>query len=202
MKDKYSNQKIVLGIDRLDYIKGIPQKIAAFSNFLDEHPEYVEKVVLIQVAIPTRSDVDKYREIKSTVDELVGRINGKYGTPTYLPVVMMHQSISKALLAALYKTADVCMITSSRDGMNLVALEYMFLKGFSGEGRLIISEFAGASDSFIDAQKINPWDIKKSAGSIFTAISCKAKSCKIKDLKSSCAKHWAMRFVGKLNNLS
>lgn len=80
LKEQYSGMQIILGVDRLDYIKGIPQKIAAFSTFLEKNPDYIGKTVLIQVAIPTRSDVEKYKDLKSTVDELVGRINGKYGT--------------------------------------------------------------------------------------------------------------------------
>ena len=79
LRDQYAGKQIVLGVDRLDYIKGIPQKIAAFSTFLEKHPEHVGRTILIQVAIPTRSDVEKYKELKSIVDELVGRINGKYG---------------------------------------------------------------------------------------------------------------------------
>lgn len=80
---QYSNMQIILGVDRLDYIKGIPQKIAAFSTFLEKHPEHIGRTTLIQVAIPTRSDVEKYKELKSMVDELIGRINGKYGIYTY-----------------------------------------------------------------------------------------------------------------------
>jgi len=121
------NRKLILSVDRLDYTKGIPQRIEAFDLFLEENPEYKEKVTLVMVAVPSRTGVEAYMLLKKEVDELVGRINGKHGTIGWLPVWYLYRSLSFNLLAALYCVADVALVTPLRDGMNLIAKEFKLM---------------------------------------------------------------------------
>lgn len=125
LRRRFSEKRVMLGVDRLDMIKGIPQKLLAFEKFLDEHPEWREKVVLLQIAVPTRVEVTEYQRLRSTVHEVVGRINGRYGTLTHVPIMHLDKNLSFTELVALYAVTDVCLVTSLRDGMNLVSFEYV-----------------------------------------------------------------------------
>lgn len=120
LRRRFEGVKIIVGVDRLDYIKGVPQKLHAMEVFLDEHPEWIGKVVLVQVAVPSRQDVEEYQILRSECNELVGRINGRFGTVEFMPIHFMHRSIPFEELTALYALSDACLITSTRDGMNLV----------------------------------------------------------------------------------
>lgn len=120
LRRRFDGVKIIVGVDRLDYIKGVPQKLHAMEVFLDEHPEWIGKVVLVQVAVPSRQDVEEYQNLRASVNELVGRINGRFGTVEFMPIHFMHRSIPFEELTALYAVSDACLITSTRDGMNLV----------------------------------------------------------------------------------
>jgi trehalose 6-phosphate synthase len=135
LEEKFKGKKIIVGVDRLDYIKGVPQKLHAFDVFLTHHPEWRgkvplpqsitptdRKVVLVQVAVPSRGDVEEYQNLRATVNELVGRINGQYGSIEFMPIHFMHQSVNFTELVALYSVSDICLISSTRDGMNLVLL--------------------------------------------------------------------------------
>ena len=112
----------MIGVDRLDYIKGVPQKLQSFEIFLTQHPEWVGKVVLVQLAIPSRQDVEEYQNLRACVNELVGRINGRFGTIEHMPIHYLHKSVPVDELTAMYALADACLVTSTRDGMNLVSL--------------------------------------------------------------------------------
>ncbi len=169
LRRDFANQKIVLGVDRLDHIKGISLKLKAYEEFLERYPELAEKSLLLQVAVPSRSDVREYREMKRDIDGAVGRINGRFGTPHHTPIAYLAHPISPDELCALYKIADVILITSVRDGMNLVSHEYVACQG-DKSGVLILSEFAGASYVFPDALLVNPWDIQQVAKSIRDAL--------------------------------
>lgn len=147
-------QKVILSIDRLDYTKGITHRLEAFSIFLRRNPEYKGKVTLVLVAVPSRTQVDTYRQLKKKVDELVGRINGEYGTIDWTPIWYMYRSLPFASLASLYSIADVCLVTPLRDGMNLIAKEYIATRS-DGRGVLILSEMAGASKELGEAIIIN-----------------------------------------------
>lgn len=120
LKQRFKGVQIVVGIDRLDYIKGVPQKLHALEAFLTAHPEMVGKVVLVQVAVPSRGDVEEYQNLRASVNELVGRINGRFGTVEFMPIHFMHKSIPFNEMCALYAVADACLVSSTRDGMNLV----------------------------------------------------------------------------------
>jgi len=161
--------KLVLSVDRMDYTKGIPERLQAFECLLEEHPEYREKVTLILVAVPTRTHVDHYQELKRDVDELVGRINGKYGSIDWMPVWYLFRSVPFATLSAFYRSADVCLITALRDGMNLVAKEYVASRT-DGRGVLVLSETAGSSKELGEALAINAHDKRGTAEAIDQAL--------------------------------
>ncbi len=174
LKSAFLGKKIILGVDRLDYIKGLQNKFAAFSAFLGKYPDYKEKVVLIQVAVPTRLDVDNYTELRDIIYELAGKCNGLYGSSDNIPLHLINQSVNYCDLCALYQLADICLITSVRDGMNLVALEYVASQE-RAQGTLMLSEFTGASQSLGDAITINPWDIDGLADQIERALNLNAE---------------------------
>lgn len=120
LRRRFEGVKLIVGVDRLDYIKGVPQKLHAMEVFLEEHPEWIGKCVLVQVAVPSRQDVEEYQNLRAMVNELVGRINGRFGTVDWMPIHFMHRSVPFSELTALYTVSDACLITSTRDGMNLV----------------------------------------------------------------------------------
>ncbi|CAK9154700.1 unnamed protein product [Ilex paraguariensis] len=139
LKERFSGRKVMLGVDRLDMIKGIPQKILAFEKFLEENPEWRDKVVLLQIAVPTRTDVPEYQKLTCQVHEIVGRINGKFGTLSSVPIHHLDRSLDFHALCALYAVTDVALVTSLRDGMNLVSYEFVACQA-SKKGVLILSE--------------------------------------------------------------
>ena len=156
---KYSemteDRKIILSIDRLDYAKGILQRLEAFHQLLQENEAIKKQVSLILLVVPSRSKVESYKELKHQVDELVGKINGEHGTMGWTPVWYFYRAIPFASLSALYNISDICLVTSFRDGMNLVAKEYVASKT-NKKGVLILSELAGAASEMTEALIINP----------------------------------------------
>lgn len=165
----YPEKRIIVGVDRLDYTKGIPDKLRAFEELLRKNPRWRERAVLIQIAAPSRTGVAEYQRLKCEVDELVGRINGRYGTPSSMPVVYVNQSVSRSRLMGLYQAADIALVTPVRDGMNLVALEYVAARGDRG-GTLILSEFAGAAQHLPGARLVNPFDTSQVASTLLAAL--------------------------------
>lgn len=165
----FAGKRLLIGVDRLDYIKGVPHKLHAFDLFLSQHPEFQENTVLIQIAVPTRTDVEEYKNLRTTVNELVGRINSKYGRIEYTPLQFLYRSIGFQDLVALYRIADVCVVSSTRDGMNLVAYEYIATQ-VGRNGVLILSEFAGAAQSLNGAIIVNPWNTEELADAYYDAL--------------------------------
>ena len=135
----------MLGVDRLDMIKGIPQKLLGFEKFLSEHRDEVIEL-LVQIAVPTRTDVPEYQRLTSQVHEIVGRINGRFGTLGSVPIQHLDCSLAFTELCALYAVTDVCLVTSLRDGMNLVSYEFVSCQS-KNAGVLVLSEFAGAAQA-------------------------------------------------------
>ena len=131
LEQRFSGVKVIVGVDRLDYIKGVPQKLHALELFLTQHPEWIGKVVLVQLAVPSRQDVEEYQNLRATVNELVGRINGRFGTVEFMPIHFMHKSLQFDELCALYALSDVCLVTSTRDGMNLVSVHLCLSRSFA-----------------------------------------------------------------------
>jgi trehalose 6-phosphate synthase/phosphatase len=147
---------LILGVDRLDYSKGIIERFAGFERLLERHPEHRGRTTLVQIAVPSRTRVEEYRQLKRATDEAVGRINGKYGDGVWTPVQYITHSVQAAELAAYYRAADVALVTPLRDGLNLVAKEYVASRVDFG-GALVLSEFAGASEELPQAYIVNPY---------------------------------------------
>ncbi len=169
IRKKIGERRMILSIDRLDYTKGIPERLEIFDLFLEKNPEYREKVTLILVAVPSRTGVEHYRMIKRRVDELVGRINGKYGAIGWIPVWYLYRSVPFEKLMALYQLSDVALVTPLRDGMNLIAKEFVASKT-DGTGVLILSEMAGAAKELGEAIIVNPNNKEEIADAIKEAL--------------------------------
>lgn len=157
LRGRYQGRQILLAVDRLDYTKGIPERLRTYRRLLEKAPELRGKVGLVQVAVPSRERIFSYDALRREVNELVGEINGTFSTPDWTPVVYIRRGISRAQLAALYSTADVAWVTPLRDGMNLVSKEYVACKT-DGDGVLVLSEFAGAAEDLGEAYLVNPHD--------------------------------------------
>lgn len=166
---RYRGRKVLLAVDRLDYTKGVPERLRAYAHLLRSSPDLKEKVVLIQIAVPTREGINTYQDLRTEANRLVGEINGQLGTPEWTPLVYINRSIARTELVGLYKLADVCWVGSLRDGMNLVAKEYVACKP-EGDGVLVLSEFAGAAAEMGEALLINPFDEDRTAATIERAL--------------------------------
>ncbi len=169
IKDVFKGNKIVLSIDRLDYSKGILQRLQAFEMLLDTHPEYIDKLTLYMIVVPSRDAVPQYRELRDQIDKRAGNINGRYRTIGWTPIQYYYRSVSVETLSALYSAADVCLVTPMRDGMNLVSKEYVASRT-NNDGVLILSEMAGASKELIDAIIVNPNNVNEVCNAIIQAI--------------------------------
>jgi trehalose 6-phosphate synthase/phosphatase len=156
LRASFEGTRVLLGVDRLDYTKGIPSRLEAFSAFLERHPRWIGRVALVQVSVPSRVNVGEYRKIKREVDGLVGRINGRFGSPGFAPIHYIFRNLELPYLLALYRRADVALVTPVRDGLNLVCKEYVAAKG-SDPGVLVLSEFAGSATEMGGAILVNPW---------------------------------------------
>jgi trehalose 6-phosphate synthase/phosphatase len=166
---QFRGRKIILSIDRLDYTKGIPERLEAFEYFLRQYPEHRERVTLVVVAVPSRTAVDTYAVLKKRVDELVGKINGEFGTVGWVPIWYLYRSLPFHTLAAFYRLADVALITPLRDGMNLIAKEFCATKT-EGRGVLILSELTGAAQELSEVLVVNPNNKEEIAASLNEAL--------------------------------
>ncbi|WP_369992828.1 bifunctional alpha,alpha-trehalose-phosphate synthase (UDP-forming)/trehalose-phosphatase [Winogradskyella sp.] len=197
------DKKLILSIDRMDYTKGIPNRIKAFEYFLDTYPQYKEKVRLVMLAVPSRSNVPQYQKLKRETDELVGRINGKFATVSWTPIWYFYRSMPFDELIDLYISSDVALITPIRDGMNLVAKEYIATRTESN-GVLILSEMAGASKEMNEALLINPNNFKDFAANLDRALTMplKEQESRIKFLQKRLKRYdvekWAEEFFKSL----
>lgn len=206
LQRRFEGVKIIVGVDRLDYIKGVPQKLHALETFLQDHPEWVGKVVLVQVAVPSRQDVEEYQNLRATVNEAVGRINGRFGTVESMPIHFLHRSVSFDELCALYAISDVCLVTSTRDGMNLVSYEYIACQA-ERAGVMILSEFAGAAQSLNGSLICNPWDAFAVSDAIHEALTMpgNVRRENFEKLSRYVHKHtatwWGLSFVNDLKNI-
>jgi trehalose 6-phosphate synthase/phosphatase len=161
--------KLLVGVDRLDYTKGIPRRLLAYERLLDIHPELRGQVRLVQVAVPSRDRVPAYRSFHAEVERLIRRINGRFATTDWVPVHWIERPMEADALAALYRAVDVLLVTPIRDGMNLVAKEFIASRP-DEDGVLLLSEFAGAADELAEAVIINPYDIDGTAAAIAKAL--------------------------------
>jgi trehalose 6-phosphate synthase/phosphatase len=196
-------QKLLVGVDRLDYTKGIPRRLLAYERMLQTHPELRERVRLVQVAVPSRTGVEAYQEFRSLVEGLVGRINGDFGTPHWVPVHYIYRGLSEPELVALYRAADVMLVTPLRDGMNLVAKEFVASR-IDGDGVLVLSEFAGASWELAEAIQVNPYDLEGTAESYYRALTMGAEERRARlvplrtRVETFDVHHWTRTFLEQL----
>lgn len=198
--------RIILSVDRLDYSKGIYHRLQGFALFLDQHPEYHGKVSLVMIIVPSRSNLDNYARLKRVIDESVSALNSRYAMPGWTPIHYYYRSFPFEELVALYHEADIALITPLRDGMNLVAKEYIAAKQDKA-GVLILSEMAGAALELPDALLVNPNDIAAIGEAIYTALQMPPQEqiARLKAMQSILARQtvgkWAADFVGKLQDI-
>jgi len=169
LKTQAGGRTILLGVDRLDYTKGIERRLIAFEELLRDDPALRDRVRLVQVAVPSREGVASYQDFRSHIEELIGRINGAYGTLNSVPIHYLYQSVPAERLVALYRAADVMLVTPIRDGMNLVAKEYVASR-IDDDGVLVLSEFAGAAEELQEAVIVNAYDVEALADGIRRAL--------------------------------
>ena len=170
IREQLGDRRVLLGVDRLDYTKGIPERIRAFERLLDDEPSLRERLVFLQIMVPSRTDVAAYAELKEQIDQLVGEINGRHGTTGIVPMQYFYRNFGQRSLFAHYRAADVAVVTPLRDGMNLVAHEYVLSRQPDDGGVLILSEFAGAASFLDEAVQVNPYDIDGIAEAIRQAL--------------------------------
>ena len=207
IKSKYINQKIILSVDRLDYTKGIVNRLLAFEQFLKTYPEYKTKIALLELIVPSRAEVAEYSSLKKEIDELSGRINGQYGTPFWTPVKYFYRNLNLSSLVALYRVADIALVTPLRDGMNLVAKEFIASQG-KDPGVLILSKLAGAAEQLDQAILINPHNINEMVHAIKEALEMDTieKQLRVEVMKRCVKKYdilfWAREFLSSLEMCS
>jgi alpha,alpha-trehalose-phosphate synthase [UDP-forming] len=171
LRQAFEGKQIILGLDRLDYTKGIPERLQGYRMLLENRPEFRGRVVLLQVAVPSRQEIPEYAELKVRIEQLVSEINGKYGQPGWSPVVYLHRSVPHCELLALYRAAHVALVTPLKDGMNLVAKEFCAART-DEKGVLVLSEFAGSAAELKEgAVLVNPFDLESISSALHRALS-------------------------------
>jgi trehalose 6-phosphate synthase/phosphatase len=206
IKDSFKNTKLIISIDRLDYSKGILQRLQALEYLLQQHPEYLEQITFYMIVVPSRDTVPQYAQLHDQIDKKVGSINALYRTMEWTPIHYYYRSFPIEMLSALYYSADVCLITPMRDGMNLVSKEYVASR-VNDDGVLILSEMAGASKELIDALIVNPNNTVEIADNIIKAINMplEEQQRRMKQMRQMVIKfnvsHWVKIFLDKLKEV-
>ncbi|KAI0989147.1 hypothetical protein GJ496_002947 [Pomphorhynchus laevis] len=196
--------KIILSVDRLDYTKGIPQRIRAYNKFLEKYKQYREKVTLVMIVVPCRGGVEEYRELKDEIETLTGKVNGNFNTFQWSPIVYVSRSFTFDELCPMLREADICLVTPLRDGMNLVAKEYIAAKHGCEAGVLILSEMAGAADELTDGIIVNPNNLNDIVEGIKLALEMpldeqKKRMIKLQTIvRNYTVQTWASRFIYNL----
>jgi trehalose 6-phosphate synthase len=170
MRAEYSRRELLLGVDRLDYSKGLPQRIHALRYLLEHYPENRKRATLIQIAAPSREDLGAYDDLRREMDSLCGAINGDYGELDWMPVRYIHRNVARRRLPGLYRASQVALVTPLRDGMNLVAKEFLAAQDPADPGVLVLSRFAGAAEQLREALLVNPFDAHGTAEAIQRAL--------------------------------
>ncbi len=202
----FADKKIIFSVDRLDYTKGITHRLAGYERFLELHPEWQQKVVFILVVVPSRQIISKYNERLKLIEEEVGRINGRYSSLQWQPLIYRYNTLSFDELCACYQAADTALITPLRDGMNLVAKEYVASR-VENNGVLILSELAGAANELSEAIQVNPVDKDEVAQAILTSITMPLPEQKRsmmlmqKRLREYDVIHWVNDFMKQLQEV-
>jgi trehalose 6-phosphate synthase/phosphatase len=207
LKRDAGGRKILLGVDRLDYTKGIPRRLQSIERLLTRYPDLRDEIRYIQVAVPSRGEVDSYQRFRRFVEEQVGRINGACGTLRSTPIHYMHQSVSMSELVAMYCAADIMLVTPLRDGMNLVAKEFLASR-VDDDGVLVLSEFAGAAAELGEAVVVNPYDVDAVAETIRRSLQMPRdeRHRRMRPMRRRVLEHdvhaWAKSFVERLDSPS
>jgi len=206
LKANFGEHKLMLSVDRLDYSKGILHRIKGFNQFLERNPQYRGKISLVMVVVPSRDTVDHYAQLKTKIDEAIGAMNGIYSTINWTPIYYFYRSVSFEELTAMYHIADIALVTPLRDGMNLVAKEYIASKR-DKPGVLILSEMAGAAIELSDAIIINPNSLDQIELAILDALEMSLEEQKMtmakmqKIISRQTVKRWADSFVSELEEI-
>jgi alpha,alpha-trehalose-phosphate synthase [UDP-forming] len=194
---------IALGVDRLDYTKGILERLLAIERFLEAYPRWRRHFVFIQIAVPSRTRVEEYRHMKEEIDRTVGRINGRFGEASWTPVRYLYRSLPRRELIVYYRTADLALVTPLRDGMNLVAKEYVCTR-VDDTGVLVLSELAGAASDLHGALRVNPYDLDAVAAAIAEALAMnpEERARRMASMRAHVMRHdakwWANTFLAEL----
>jgi trehalose 6-phosphate synthase len=170
MRDSAVGRDMIVGVDRLDYSKGLEERFLGYERFLVEHPEERKEVFLLQIAPPSRVSVESYQRIRSTLEQLSGRINGEYADVDWVPIRYVNQGYPRDQLAGIYRAARIGLITPLRDGMNLVAKEYVAAQDPADPGVLVLSQFAGAAAQMPDALLVNPFSAEEVSDALLRAL--------------------------------
>ena len=206
IREEARGERILLGIDRLDYTKGIPRRLLAFERLLERRPEWRGKVRLVQVAVPSRDRVPSYQEFRRHVEELVGRINGAFSAVDWVPIHYVHRGLNERQVVGLYQAADVMLVTPLRDGMNLVAKEFVTSRA-DEDGVLVLSEFAGAAAEMGEALQVNPYDVESMAQAYADALTMPEdeRTVRMRALRQRIAardvNEWAQGFIDTLGGI-
>ena len=170
MKREYSRRRLLLGVERMDYSKGLPQRLKAYRQLLQNYPENLGSATLIQIASPSRESVDAYAALRQELESLCGSINGDFGELDWMPVRHIHRNVARKRLPGLYRAASVALVTPLRDGMNLVAKEFVAAQDPDDPGVLVLSRFAGAAEQLTEALLVNPYDTLRTAETVQRAL--------------------------------
>ncbi|MBN1141007.1 MAG: trehalose-6-phosphate synthase [Deltaproteobacteria bacterium] len=206
LRSKYGDHKLVLGLDRLDYTKGVPERFLAFERALEKYPELQQRITLLQVVVPSRSLIPDYRNLKGMVEQMAGRINGRFAVPGWTPIQYYFRHLTQTQLLAHYLSAEIGLVTPLRDGMNLVSKEYC-AANVNLNGVLILSEFAGAAEQLgSSALLVNPYDIDGTADAISYAYGMSAEEKRHRMLRLRIAisrnnvHRWARNFLEEMKS--
>ena len=205
MERALGGQKLILGVDRLDYSKGLPQRVEAYEKLLANNAQLRREVHLLQVAPPSRDTIKQYQETSDTLDAMCGHVMGRFAEPDWQPLTYVKRAYGQPSLAGLYRLARVGLVTPLRDGMNLVAHEYIASQNPADPGVLVLSRFAGAAEIFEDALQVNPFDTDETAEALRLALemSLDERKSRWQSLMAA-AQHytidnWADNFLDRLN---
>jgi trehalose 6-phosphate synthase len=204
LRETYAQRRLLVGVDRLDYSKGLPQRLRAFRELLARYPENHQSATLIQIASPTRETVHAYEDIRHELEGLSGEINGTYGELDWMPIRYMHRTLARRRLPALYRLARVALVTPLRDGMNLVAKEFIAVQDEEDPGVLVLSRFAGAAEQLREALLVNPYDIPATAQAIQRALQMplaerqERHAALLANVREQDVHHWRRSFLDAL----
>jgi len=204
---KQCDQQIILGVDRLDYTKGLINRLLAFELLLERYPQHREKVSLLQISVPSRTDVKEYQDLKEQIDQLVGRINGRFTTANWSPIRYIYGCVGQEELAGFYRDTAVAFVTPLRDGMNLVAKEFVACQINEPPGVLIVSPFAGAGETMHEALLCNPYELHDTAEVLHRALTMPddektLRMSRLRRRESECdVNHWMRTFLKAMGSL-